>query len=43
VKVRPLATDLRPSNRVYVVRLPDGGESGRLVGAFAAALTEPPP
>lgn len=43
LKVRPLATDLRPSNRVYVVRLPDGGESGRLVGAFVAALTEPPP
>lgn len=43
VKVRPLAADLRPSNRVYVVRLPDGGEPGRLAGAFAAALAEPPP
>ena len=42
VKVRPLAADLRPSNRVYVVRLPDGGEPGQLVAAFAAALKELP-
>jgi len=43
VRIRPLAADIRPSNRVYVVRLPDGGEAGCLVAAFAAALAEAPP